>query len=345
MKGVTKANPTQAVKIDKTKRPKSNLSPKERIIRREATRRMKDTKRHKKINHPAAPRGQTYKTTTKSRHRARNPAAMRRLAENMKAQILKNVIKNKSTEFKTALKHVSKQNKKQLPKKKPQQKNTLSPKQTASRAKEKRKNYQSGKHSNSKVAVKHDKNMALTKKVIVQTTPVIKPTVISMTTKSIELSKKTEATKPNVLTTKKQTTKTVSTISKYTQTTIEPMPKETQHQQINTTIAKTVIDKMLNQQILTASDSKDAKVIKRSVVKKYLVKSKKLTQVHANKTKTMHVKTVPRKLQKRSKINLGKSNSVKAKKRYKRDLNITYKTLEQATIAEFGKFKNEVIKV
>lgn len=349
MKGVTKANPTQAVKIDKTKRPKSNLSPKERIIRREATRKMKQSKRRKNVYHPAAtPRGQTYKTTTRSRHRARNHAAIRRLAENMQAHILKNLIKNKSTEPKSAQKQkaVSKQNKKLLPKQKQQPKKTPTSKKITQHAKEKQKNNQSGKRSNSKVRVKNDKIIALTKK-LVQTTPVAKPTATSKTMKSIEPTKTTKITKPSVLATNKQITKMISAKSKYTHTTITPATKVTQ--QISTPIAKAVIDNILNQQILTASNLKDVKVNKRSLIKKFYVsKSKKLTQVHANKTKTKHVITVPRKLQKRSKIYLDKANNVKVNKRHKRYANIstaTDKTLDKATIAEFGKFKNVVRKL
>lgn len=343
MKGVTKANPPQAVKFNKTKRPKSNLKPKERIIRREATRRMKQSKRRKNVYHPAAtPRGQTYKTTTRSRHRVRNGAAFRRLADNMKAQIFKNEKINKSTQPKSAQKHVTKQNRKFLQKKQTQPKKTSPPKQITQHAKEKPKNNQFGKHSSSKITVKNDKIIALTKKIIVPTTSIAKPTGIPKTTKSIDSSKNTKVTKPNVLTTNKKTTKIVSTSSKDTYTTIVPTRKGTQQQQFSTTNTKTVIDKMLNQQILKTSNSKDAKVIKRSLVKKFNVaKSKKLTQVHANKTKTKYVKTIPRKLQKRSKIYLEKSNNVKVNKRHKRDVDVSTasdKTLYKATIADFGKF-------
>lgn len=333
MKGVTKANPTPTVKFDKTKRPKSNISPKDRIIRREATRKMKQRSRRKNVYHPAAtPKGQTYRTTTRSRHRGRNPVAMRRLAENMKAHLL-SLGKNKSTEPKAAQKRVTKQNKKIPPKKKPQPKKILPPKQITPHAKVKPKNNQSSRHSSSKVTVKNDKIIALTKKLITQTTPIAKPTAISKTTKLNERSKNSKTTKPNVLKIKKQTTGMVST---------KPAKKETQRQRSSTTNAKAAIDKMLNQQILTASNSKDAKVNKRSLVKKfYVAKSKKFTQVHANKT-TKHVKTVPRKLQKRSKINVEKSNSVKVNKRHKREIDIsttTDKTFDKATIGTFGKFK------
>lgn len=347
MKGVTKANPTQAAKFDKTKRPKSNLSPKERIIRREATRKMKQRRRRKNVYHPAAtPRGQTYKTTTRSRHRGRNPVAMRRLADNIKTHLLKDLVENKNTEPKVAQKHVTKQNKKILPKKKPQPKKVLSPKQLT-RAKEKLKNNQSMKHSSSKATVKNNKIIASPKKTV-QTTPIAKPTAISKTTKSIERSKNTKTTKPNIVTSNKQTKKIFSSISTQAYTTIAPTIKATQNQQIITTNSKAAIDNMLNQQILTASNSKDAKVNKRSLVKKfYAAKSKKFTQVHANKT-TKHVKTVPRKLQKRSKINLEKSNSVKVNRRHKREIDInntTDKTFDKATIGAFGKFKIVHIKL
>lgn len=354
MKGVTKPNPTQAVKFDKTKKPKSNLSPKERIIRREATRKMqqKQSRRRKNVYHPAAtPKGQTYKTTTRSRHRGRHPQAVRRLAENMKAQILRNLKKNKSTDSKSAQKHVSKQNKKPLPKKKLQPKKIPSPKQITQHAKEKPKRNQSGKHPNSKATVKNDKTVAMTKKLSVQTTPLAKPMAISRTTKSIESSKNTKITKPNALITNKQNAKMLSTVSKLTHTTITPAIKITQHPQINTTVAKTndTIDTMLNQQILTASNPKDAKVNKRSLLKKfYVAKNKKNTQIHANKTKTKQVKTVPRKLQKRSKIYIEKSNNIKVNKRHKRDIDInstTDKTLDSPTIAESGKFKYVAVKV
>lgn len=345
MQGVTKAKPKQAVKFDKTKRPKPNHKLKENIIKREATRKMKQSNRRKNVYHPAAtPRGQTYKTTTRSRHWERNPAAMRR--KNLKAQIFKNLIKSKNAELKSAQRHKQKQKKVATrTTKKPQLKKPPSPKQISQHAKEKQKSYKSGQYSNSKTTLKIDKNIAFTKKVIVQTTPTTKPTAISRTTKSIESSKNMKVTKRKALTTNKRPTNIGSTISKKFHATITPATKAAQYQLTRTTIGKTVVDKVLNQQILIASKSKYAKHDKRSLVKKINVaKSKKLMQIHVNKTQIKNVKTVPRKVQKASKKYLEKSNKVKVVKRHKRAVYISTEnnnTLDKATMAELGKFNKQ----
>lgn len=349
MKGVTKVIATAPTKMNMPGAD-STLSPKERILGREATRGMKQkSKRRQNVYHPAAtPRGQTYKTTTRSRHKGRNPIAMRRMAEKLKAEMFINL----TTEPKSSQRHTTKRTKKPALKKKPQPKKASKPKKTSQsktiphskqktqRGKGVRKNNKTARRSNNKASVKNSKTIPATNKMIPQTAPIDKSAATLKTTKSIQPN----TTLSIVLTSHKQTTKMASTISSQTliSTSPEPIVTKQQLKQI-TSIAKTVMDKMLNQQILTAPvKSKDGKVNKRSLVKKYNgPRNKKLTQIHANKTKSKHVKTIPKKLQKRSKINLNKSNKVN--KRRKRDINIyttTDKALDKATIVEFGEYKN-----